>query len=132
MNNDRGTRLGLFVGTLALVLVGAMVAGFVIADTPPERSDATVENDYFTSEALLEESEMTPQSGDIEFEEQPSRTVLISTDGDPNDLEPIVNALVAHGHDVRVHGGGWGHSTYRRDRWDSNCASWRVNRSKRV
>ena len=69
MSNNRGTRLALFVGTLALVLVGAMVVGFVIADTPPERTDATVENDYFTSEALLEESEMTPRSGDIEFEE---------------------------------------------------------------
>lgn len=108
MNNGRGKRIGLFVGTLALVLVGAMIAGLVIADTPPDRSDATVNNDYFTSEALLEESEMTPRSGDIEFEGQPSRTVLVSTDDDPNDLEPIVDALVAHGHDVRIHSGGGG------------------------
>lgn len=106
MNDDRRTRVGLFVGTLALVVIGAMVAGFVIADTPPERSDATVENDYFTSEALLEASEMTPRSGEIELDARPSRTVLISTDGDPNDLEPIVDALVEHGHDVRVRGAG--------------------------
>lgn len=105
---DGGTRLVAFVGVLALVIAGAAVAGFAVADTPPERSDATVDKEYFTSEAVLEESEMTPREGDIEFESGASRTVLVSTDGDPGDLEPVVSALVAHGHEVRIHGGGAG------------------------
>ena len=106
MPEGRGKRLGVFVGALALVVVGAAVAGFVVADTPPERSDATVEKEYFTSEELVEESNLRPKSGTIEFDEGPSRTVLISTNGDPSELEPVVDALVAHGHEVRIHGGG--------------------------
>lgn len=108
MREGRGKRLGVFVGALALVVVGAAIAGFVVADTPPERSDATVEKEYFTSEELIEESDLTPKSGAIEFDEGPSRTVLVSTNGDPSELEPVVDALVAHGHEVRIHGGGGG------------------------
>jgi hypothetical protein len=103
---DGGTRLVAFLGVLALVIAGAAVAGFVMADTPPERSDASVEKNYFTSEEVLEESEMTPRAGDIELDSEASRTVLVSTDGDPSELEPVVSALVAHGHEVRIHGGG--------------------------
>ncbi|MEF8778793.1 MAG: DUF4350 domain-containing protein, partial [Natronomonas sp.] len=75
-------------------------AGFLAADTPAEPADATVDNEYFTSESLLSDSELAPRSGDISFERQPSRTVLIASDGDPSEIEPVVNALVAHGHDV--------------------------------
>jgi hypothetical protein len=105
MSDSAGVRIAVFVGIVAILLVGASVAGVVTTDAPPERSDATVDKDYFTSEELLSESELTPRSGEIEFADQPSRTVLVSTDGDPNDLEPVVNALVAHGHEVRIHGG---------------------------
>jgi hypothetical protein len=96
----RASRLFLFVGVVALIVAIAAGAGFLAADTPTEPTNATVDNEYFTSESLLSNSELAPRSGDISFERQPSRTVLIASDGDPSDIEPVVNALVAHGHDV--------------------------------
>lgn len=108
MSDDRWHRLGVFTGVIVAVLLGAALVGFVAADAPPERTDATVDNEQFTSPDLLADSELTPRSSEIEFAAQPSRTVLVSTDGDPTDLEPVVDALVAHGHDVRLHGGGTG------------------------
>lgn len=98
-------RLGVFVFVAALVITAAGVGGYAMAETPPDRVDATVEKDYFTNEAIAENAELMPRSGEIDIEDGPSRTVLVSTDGSVSDLEPVINALVAHGHEVRIHGG---------------------------
>lgn len=106
MSRSLAGRLGIFVLVTALVIAVAGLGGFVMADSPPDRVDATVEKDYFTDQSIVENAELTPRSGDIDIEDGPSRTVLLSTDGSVQDLEPVVNALVAHGHEVRIHGGG--------------------------
>ncbi len=103
-----GTRIGLFVLVVAGVIAVAGVGGFAMADSPPDRSDATVDKAYYTSQDLLKAAELAPRSGDIELADKESRTVLISTDGQVSDLEPVVQALVAHGHEVRIHGGDAG------------------------
>lgn len=99
-------RLGVFVLVVAAVIGAAGVAGLVMADSAPDRVDATVEKDYFTSQEVVENAELTQRSGEIEMADQPSRTVLISTDGSIGDIEPVVTALVSNGHEVRIHGGG--------------------------
>jgi hypothetical protein len=101
-------RLGVLVGAVVLVVGVAAVIGLVAADAPPERTDATVDKDYFTAESLLEESQLASRSGDIDLADGPSRTVVVSTDRAPSDIEPVLTALVEHGHDVRLrdHSGG--------------------------
>lgn len=99
-------RIALFLGVVVLVTGITAGLGFATADAPGERTDATVDNDYFTSEQLLEDSTLEERSGTIDFERQAPRTVLIASDGDPSEIEPVVDALVAHGHEVRFLGGG--------------------------
>lgn len=99
-------RIALFLGVVVLVTGLAAGLGYATADAPGERTDATVDNDYFTSEQLLEESALEERSGDIDFERQAPRTVLIVSEGDPSEIEPVVDGLVAHGHEVRFLGGG--------------------------
>lgn len=106
MSRRLPARLGVFVLVVAVVIAVAGVGGYAMADTSPDRVDATVEKDYFTNEEIVENADLTSQSGEIELEDGPSRTVLISTDGPVTDLEPVIGALVAHGHEVRIHGGG--------------------------
>jgi hypothetical protein len=99
-------RLGVFVLVVAGVIGAAGVGGLVMADPAPDRVDATVEKDYFTSQEIVANAELTQRSGDIEMADQPSRTVLVSTDGSVEDIEPVVTALISNGHEVRIHGGG--------------------------
>ena len=95
-----------FVVVVALVIGTAGVAGYATAPAAPDRVDATVEKDYFTSEEIVENAQLAPRSGDIELRDQPSRTVMVSTDGSVEAVEPVVQALVRNGHEVRIHGGG--------------------------
>ncbi|MDZ7849790.1 MAG: hypothetical protein U5K70_02895 [Halodesulfurarchaeum sp.] len=106
MSRSLPARLGVFVLVAVLVIAAAGIGGYAMADTPPDRVDATVEKDYFTDQEIVENAQLTPRSGKIELEDQPSRTVLVSTDGSVSDLEPVIDALVTHGHEVRIHGGG--------------------------
>jgi hypothetical protein len=106
MSRSLPARLGVFVLVAALVIAAAGVGGFAMADTPPERVDATVEKDYFTDQSVVENAQLTPRSGEIDLDDGPSRTVLLSTDGSVQELEPVIEALVVHGHEVRIHGGG--------------------------
>ena len=106
MSRSLPARLGVFLLVIAVVLAGAGFSGYLLAENPPDRVDATVEKDYFTNEEIVENADLAPQSGDIALENQPSRTVLLSTDGSVSELEPVIGALVAHGHEVRIHGGG--------------------------
>lgn len=100
------SRIALFVIVIAVVVSTAAIGGYAMADAPTERSDATVEKQYFTDESLVSESELTSRSGEIDLADQPSRTVLISTDGQVSELEPVIEALVTSGHEVRIHDGG--------------------------
>lgn len=106
--SDLATRFGVFVGVVALIVVGAVVVGFVAADTPAEPVDATVDNDYYTASDLVRETTLQPRSGEIELRPGPSRTVLIATDRPRRDVEPIVTALVRNGHEVRFFEAGSG------------------------
>ena len=99
-------RMGTFVVVVALVIGTAGVAGYATAPAAPDRVDATVEKDYFTSERIVENAQLAPRSGEIELSEQPERTVMISTDSSVEAVEPVVRALVRNGHEVRIHGGG--------------------------
>ena len=99
-------RIGVFVLVVAAVVGMAAIGGYAMAETPPDRTDATVEKNYFTDESLVTDAELTDRSGEVELSEQDSRTILISTDGQVSELEPVIEALVANGHEVRVQGGG--------------------------
>ncbi len=100
------SRVLTFVVVAALVIGTAGAAGYATAPAAPDRVDATVEKDYFTSEEIVENAQLAPRSGDIELSDQPERTVMVSTDGSVEALEPVVRALVRNGHEVRIHGGG--------------------------
>lgn len=95
-------RLGVLVGAVVLVVGAAAVIGLVAADAPPERADATVDADYYTDESLLEDAQLASRSGEIDLDDGPARTVVVSTDRAPSDLEPVLTALVEHGHEVRL------------------------------
>jgi hypothetical protein len=99
-------RVATFAVVVALVVGTAGVAGYATAPAAPDRVDATVEKGYFTSQEIVENAQLAPRSGDIELTEQPERTVMISTDGSVEAVEPVVRALVRNGHEVRIHGGG--------------------------
>ncbi|UWG47556.1 putative secreted protein [Halanaeroarchaeum sp. HSR-CO] len=99
-------RIGVFVLVVAAVVGMAAIGGYAMAETPPDRTDATIEKNYFTDESLIADAELTDRSGEVELSEQDSRTILVSTDGQVSELEPVIEALVANGHEVRVHGGG--------------------------
>lgn len=99
-------RMATFVLVVALVIGTAGVAGYATAPAAPDRVDATVEKDYFTSEEIVENAQLAPRSGAIELTDQPERTVMVSTDGSVEAVEPVVRALVRNGHEVRIHGGG--------------------------
>lgn len=105
MSRSLPARLGAFVLVFALVIAAAGIGGYATAATPSDRVDATVEKDYYTDQAVVENAELAPQTGEIDLEDGPSRTVLISTDSSVSDLEPVIDALVTHGHEVRIHGG---------------------------
>lgn len=102
------SRLALFVGVLALVVLGAGVLGFVAADTPADPADATVDNEYYTSQEILDEAELASRSGEIEIRSGPPRTVLVASDRPRREIEPVVTALVANGHEVRFFDEGTG------------------------
>lgn len=106
MSRSLAARLGVFVLVVAVVIAAAGIGGLAMAEPPSERVDATIEKDYFTSQSVVENAELAPRSGDVEMADTPSRTVLLSTDGSVEELEPVINALVANGHEVRIHGGG--------------------------
>ena len=105
MSRSLPARLGVFVLVAAVVIAAAGISGYAMADTPQNRVDATVEKDYFTDQNIVENAQLSPRSGEINLEDGPSRTVLVSTDGSVSDLEPVIDALVASGHEVRIHGG---------------------------
>lgn len=95
--------VGLFVGIIALIVLGSVMLGFAMGDVPTDPADATVDNEYYTSDSLLSDAELEPRSGDIELSDSSDRTVVIATSYSRADIEPVTNALTAHGHEVRYH-----------------------------
>lgn len=102
---SRGARIGLFVAVLAVAVLAAASAGFILADQPDRPTDATFEQDYYTSPDFADAT-LADRSGEIAIESDEPRTILIATDRDPADLEFVVAALTEHGHDVRFYGAG--------------------------
>jgi len=109
-----------FVATLAVMVVGATLAGFITADGAAPAPE--IENDHFTDEDLLHDD--TPGEADVTMSSnQPSRTVLVdpgveATGGAASplaliglggsgvadrDIRPLANVLIENGHEVRVH-----------------------------
>lgn len=96
--------VGAFVLTLALMMAVAATGALVTVDDPSTPVDATVDHDYYTSEERLEGAEIDRGEGEIAFDSDGERTVLIHNAGSSEDIEPIVEALVTHGHEVRFYG----------------------------
>ena len=120
-----------FVATLAVMVVGATLVGFITADGSAPAPE--IENDHFTDEDLIHDD--TPGEADVTMSSnQPSRTVLVdpgveATGAAPanplallglggsgvadRDIRPLANVLIENGHEVRVHAPSAGAPTAR-------------------
>ena len=110
-----------FVATLAVMVVGATLVGFISADGAAPAPE--IENDHYTDEDLVHDD--TPGEADVTMSSnQPSRTVLVdpgvetagAAPANPlallglggsgvadRDIRPLANVLIENGHEVRVH-----------------------------
>ena len=118
-----------FVATLAVMVVGATLVGFISADGAAPAPE--IENDHYTDEDLVHDD--TPGEADVTMSSnQPSRTVLVDPGveatgaapanplallglGSPGvadrDIRPLANVLIENGHEVRVHAPSAGGAT---------------------
>ncbi|MHC3437123.1 hypothetical protein ACYJ1Y_03245 [Natrialbaceae archaeon A-gly3] len=104
--SDRIQYAGVFV-LIVLAMTGIAATGALItADSPPTPTDATIDHDHYTSADVLEDAAIDRGEGEISFDSSGEQTVLIHNAGSPEDVEPIVDALVTHGHEVRFYGAG--------------------------
>lgn len=95
---------GVFV-LIVVVMAGIAAAGaLVTVDDPSTPVDATVDHDHYSSEELLEDAAIDRGEGEIVFDSNGERTVLIHNAGNSENIEPIVEALATHGHEVRFYG----------------------------
>ena len=110
-----------FVATIAVVIVGATLVGFITADGAAPAPE--IENEHFTDEELI--SDRTPGAADVTMSSnQPSRTILVDPGVEPTgaapasplallglggpdvadrDIRPLANVLIENGHEVRVY-----------------------------
>ena len=110
-----------FVATLAVMVVGATLVGFISADGAAPAPE--IENEHFTDEELI--NDRTPGEADVTMSStQPSRTVLVDPGveatgaaasnplallglGGPGvadrDIRPLANVLIENGHEVSVY-----------------------------
>ena len=104
--SDRARYAGVFVLVVVAMTGIAATGALITADSPPTPTDATVDHEHYTSADVLEDAAIDRGDGEISFDSSGEQTVLIHNAGSPEDIEPIVDALVTHGHEVRFYGAG--------------------------